>query len=291
MTAQLDAPGACDPDDAASPLLDARFRLEDQVGTVQDAAVWRASDERLRRAVTIHMLRPRSVTPELASAVRAAAGISDPRLARIFDVAYHDEHPYVVSEWAPGKNIEELLAAGPATPRLAGDIIADAAEALANAHSAGVAHLCLGPRSLRWGSSGVKISGLGIEAALHHAHAADPAAADTRALGQLLYALLTGYWPGSEHTSLPPAPRRRGRWCPPREIRAVPRSLSTITVGALPDGRRNIKIRESAELALALHRAVHSRPGTPRQGQRRGDAQTRSGRRLLRSGSAGTETC
>jgi serine/threonine protein kinase len=255
MTAQLFPPGAYGPDDAASPLLDARFRLEDQLGTDEDAAVWRASDERLRRTVTIHMLPPPSVTPELANAVRAAAGISDPRLARIFDVAYDDERPYLVSEWAPGNSIEELLAAGSLAPRLAGDIIADAAEALAIAHHAGVAHLCLGPQSLRWGGSGVKITGLGIEAALHHAQAADPAATDTRALGRMLYALLTGYWPGSERTSLPPAPRRRGRWCPPRKIRAVPRSLSTICVRALPDAGRNINITEPDELALALRRA------------------------------------
>lgn len=261
MTAQLPPPGPADPDDLAVPLLDARFRLEDRVGPDEDAAVWRANDERLHREVTVHMLAPRSVTPELASAVQAAAGISDPRLARIFDVTYDGEHPYVISEWAPGRNIEELLAAGCPAPRLAAGIIADAAEALAIAHRAGVAHLCLGPRSLRWGGSGVKITGLGIEAALRHAQAADPASADTRALGQMLYALLTGYWPGSERTSLPSAPYRRGRWCPPRKIRELPRGLSKITISALrPDEDGSIEIREPADLARALWKTVPSAP-------------------------------
>lgn len=288
MTAQPFSSVAGDPDDAKVPLLGARFRLEDQVGTDQDAAVWRASDERLHRAVTIYVLCPRSVTSELTSAVQAVAGISDPRVARIFDVAYGGERPYVVSEWVPGKNIEELLAVGCPDPFLATNIVADAAEALAIAHGTGVAHLCMGPRSLRWDrGSGVKISGLGIEAALRHAQAVDPAAADTCALGRMLYALLTGYWPGSEPTSLPPAPRRDGRWCPPRKIRPLPRGLSTITVSTLPDEKRHVEITEPAELARALRRTVQSRPIPParRLGGWRRDTQSPSKKHLVRDGS------
>lgn len=263
MTAQLLPPEAGDSSDAGL-LLDARFRLEDRVGTDEDAAVWRARDERLHRAVTVHVLQPRAVTPKLTSAVQSAAGISDPRLARIFDVAYGDEPSYVVSEWAPGRDIEELLAAGRPAPRLSAGIVADAADAIAVAHLAGVPHLCMGPRSLRWGGSGVKISGLGIEAALRHVGTADPAAADTQALGRMLYALLTGYWPGSEPTSLPRAPRHRGRWCPPRKIRALPRGLSTIAMSALRDEGWSSRIREPGELARALRGAVPA-PRTPAQ--------------------------
>lgn len=80
--------------------------------------------------------------------------------------------------------------------------------------------MCLEPGSLRWGTSGVKITGLGIQAALRQARADNPAAADTRALALMLYALLTGYWPGDEPTALPSAPRRRGQWYSPRQASA-----------------------------------------------------------------------
>ncbi len=46
-------------------------------------------------------------------------------------------------------------------------MIADAADALAVAHQAGLPHLRLTPRSMRWdNASGLKITGLGLDAAL-----------------------------------------------------------------------------------------------------------------------------
>ena len=70
--------------------------------------------------------------------------------------------------------------------------------------------------------------------ALSGATAADPATADTIALGWMLYALLTGYWPGDEPTALPAAPRHKGRVYTPRQVRAgVPGVLDEITGHAL----------------------------------------------------------
>ena len=93
-------------------------------------------------------------------------------------------------------------------------MIADAADALAVSHQAGVPHLRLTQRSLRWDhSSGLKITGLGLDAALCGPALADddPRVADTKALARMLYALLTGCWPGPDATALPPAPRHKGR--------------------------------------------------------------------------------
>ena len=61
--------------------------------------------------------------------------------------------------------------------------------------------------------SGLKITGLGLDAALCGA-TAEPAScdgrrADTMALARMLYALLTGYWPGDEAPGTPPRCRRR----------------------------------------------------------------------------------
>jgi hypothetical protein len=128
------------------------------------------------------------------------------------------------------------------SPALAAAMIADAADALAVAHQAGLPHLCLSPRSLRWHNrNGLKITGLGIDAALSGVRAPDPAAAsatDTMALGRMLYALLTGCWPGDEPTSLatalPAAPRHKGHVYTPRQVRAgVPGVLDAITCHAL----------------------------------------------------------
>jgi hypothetical protein len=173
--------------------------------------------------------------------------VNDPRLATVYDTDLAGQVPYIVSEWAPGTHLEDLVLSGLPRPALAAAMIADAAGALAVAHEAGRPHLRLGPRSLRWDTgSGLKITGLGIDAALFAADqraasadagedaSADAGAADTMALGRMLYALLTGFWPGHESTAMPAAPRNKGRVYTPRQVRAgVPGVLDAITCYAL----------------------------------------------------------
>ena len=223
-----------------------------------ELSLWKATDELLRRPVTIHLL-PRGVPVprHVVEAVQAAARVSDPRLATIYDTDFSVERPYIVSEWTRGTHLEDLVLSGLPSPALAAAMIADAADALAVAHRAGLPHLCLGARSLRWDtSSGLKITGLGIDAALSGTNAADPAAADTLALARMLYALLTGFWPGDEPTALPAAPKHKGRVYTPRQVRAgVPGVLDAITCHALqlqPPGAPR-PVLTPAGLAMALH--------------------------------------
>lgn len=226
------------PSGAAGPAtwLGGRFRLDEPISTGSGLAWWKATDGLLRRPVTVYLLpRGREVPRYVVEAVQAAARVSDPRLAAIYDTDYDLDCPYVVSEWAPGTHLEDLLLSGLPSPALAAAMIADAADALAVAHEAGRPHLCLSPRSLRWdNASGLKITGLGIDAALSGASADDPGAADAAALAQMLYALLTGFWPGEEATAIPPAPRHGGHVYSPRQVRAgVPGRLDEITRHAL----------------------------------------------------------
>ena len=238
--------------------LGGRFRLDERVTAPGQLPLWKATDELLRRPVTIHLL-PRGVPVprHVVEAVQAAARVSDPRLATIYDTDFSVERPYIVSEWARGTHLEDLVLSGLPSPALAAAMIADAADALAVAHRAGRPHLRLGARSLRWDTgSGLKITGLGIDAALSGTNAADPAAADTLALARMLYAMLTGCWPGDEPTALPAAPRHKGRVYTPRQVRAgVPGVLDAITCHALqlqPPGVPRPALTP-AGLAMALH--------------------------------------
>jgi hypothetical protein len=239
-----------------------RFRLDDRAGELSGASLWKGTDELLRRPVAVYLLPPSlPVAAGVAAAVRAAAGVSDPRLARVFDADFSAGCPYIVTEWAPGEHVDDLLIAGLLSPALAVAIIADAADALAVAHDAGLPHLCLVPRSLRWGAGGVKVTGLGIEAGLAGAGAGDPAAADTQALARILYALLTGYWPGQEATRLPPAPRHRGRLCEPRQVQAgIPGILSAITSRALQPEPGDTGLASPADLARELRLGARAWP-------------------------------
>jgi hypothetical protein len=266
------------PAEAAQPdmavLLDGRYRLDELVGRAGDTTVWRAADQLLCRPVTVHLLPTwRPVLPSLAEAVQACARVNDARLATVFDVDYHADRRYIVSEWVSDPNLEQLLSTGLPGPALAAAIVAEAAQALAVAHQAGRPHLRLSARCVHWGRSGLKITGLGIDAALSGTSLSEAApsgagpsaaAADTAALARVLYALLTGYWPGDERTALPLAPRHRTGLCEPRQVRPdVPPMLNAIVCRTLRGqaGWGTPTITTPAELAAALRATLPaSRP-------------------------------
>ena len=262
--------------------LGGRFRLEERISAasgpgsrvadsralaVRPVSLWKATDEVLGRPVTMYLL-PGPVPQQVVTAVQAAARVNDPRLATVYDTDFFGDLPYLVSEWTPGTHLEDLVLSGLPRPALAAAMMADAAAALAVAHEAGRPHLCLGPRSLSWDTgSGLKITGLGIDAALAGAdqQTTDAAEADTIALGRVLYALLTGFWPGPETTAVPAAPRHKGGVYTPRQVRAgVPGVLDAITCHVLrlrPAGAAARAGLTPAGLAAAL-RSVQ-RPSSP----------------------------
>jgi len=215
----------------------------------------------LRRPVVVWIFPPgleRAGT--VAAAAQAASGLDDPRLARVFDADAQGEFPYVVTEWPTGWHLGKLLTAGPGDPVRAAAVLAEAADALAMAHAAGLSHLCLRPCSLWWDPGGcVKVSGVGIAAAAAGMGSAEPALADTRGLGKVLYAALTGYWPGAERTRLPAAPSRGGDVYKPSQVRpGVPREFDAVACRALPLASRDVvpPILDPAQLAGELAQAV-----------------------------------
>jgi hypothetical protein len=245
--------------------LGGRYRLEDRIAAADGWAAWKAIDEILARAVTVFTFAPGfpRIT-EVVTAARAASRLTDARLTQVFDVEDDWDRAYIVMEWAAGEPLDDLLSAGPLDPPRAAQIVAEAAAALSAAHAAGLAHLCLVPGSLRWTSGGgVKIVGVGMDAALTGITSDDPALADTQGLGRLLYAALTGHWPGIDSAVLPPAPVADGLPRSPRQVRAgVPAVLDDITCRALfqQDRRGSVPLTTPGQLAGALSAAI---PPTP----------------------------
>ncbi len=248
--------------------LGGRYRLEDRIAAASGWSAWKAIDETLARAVTVFTFAtgyPR--VREVVTAARAASRLTDSRLAQVFDVEDNWDNAYIVMEWATGDTVDDLLSAGPIEPARGARIVAEAAAALSVAHAAGLAHLCLTPASLRWTQGGgVKVIGLGIDAALAGVTAEDPALTDTRGLGKVLYAALTGHWPGPDYPTLPPAPVADGHPRSPRQVRAgVPASLDDITCQVL-----QLRGRDSAaamtnpgQLATALTAVIPPAPLPP----------------------------
>jgi hypothetical protein len=219
-----------------------RYRLVDQVTAGNGWTMWKAIDETLARPVAVLTFAPGFPrVSQVVTAARAASRLTDPRMAQVFDVEDGGGLAYIVFEWVAGDTLTGLLTDGPLEPGRACSLVSEAARALAGAHAVGQAHLRLTPEALCWTrSSGIKITGLGIDAALAGdgltgpaAH--DPAIADTIALAGLLYAALTGYWPGEEPTRLPAAPvSDDGAVCTPRQVSAdVSSAIDSVIVRAL----------------------------------------------------------
>ena len=241
--------------------LGGRYRLEDRVSDASGWSAWKAIDETLARPVAVLTFAPGFPRiSEVLTAARAASRLTDARLAQVFDVEDDWDQAYVVMEWVAGDSLDDLLADGPLDPARGAEIVAEAAEALAAAHTSGVPHLCLTPQSLRWTpGGGVKVLGTGIDAALSDTSADDPALADTRGLAMLLYAALTRYWPGPGMGTLPPAPLADGRPCSPRQVCAgVPASIDEVTTQALfqRDRRRGPPLTTPALFADALAEVI-----------------------------------
>jgi hypothetical protein len=265
-----------------------RYRLVDQVSSGTGWTYWKATDETLARSVTVLTFAtgfPR--VTETVTAARAASRLGDPRFAQVFDVEDGEELAYVVLEWVAVESLlDMLLSEGPLDPPRAAAMMVEAARAIAAAHEIGLAHLRLDPACVHWTvGGGVKIAGLGIDAALagpaltaSEDGADDPELTDTQDLARLLYAALTGYWPGQPGSAesapgpspqatrpalLPPAPENGSGLCTPRQVSAgVPASVDEVTCRALfqQPSRHGPALSTAATFAEALASAAPPMP-------------------------------
>lgn len=230
-------------------LLAGRYRLEERVRTGPDGSLWRAVDETLDRPVSVRVVRPgHRYTEDVVDAARRAALVEDPRLARVLDVGDSAGSAYIVAEHLVGRTLEELLVSGPLPAETARRLVGEAAEALDRASARGLHHLRLGPAGIVVAADGmVKVLGTAVEAALAGVeHDEDPLGADradTVGLVRILYAALTGRWPGPPEGPLGPAPVVTGRIVPPADlVPGVPNDLDTlctVSLGPHDDGPRS----------------------------------------------------
>ncbi|WBB57913.1 protein kinase family protein [Streptomyces sp. WMMC500] len=218
-----------------------RYRLEECVTRLDGFSSWRAVDEKLRRAVGVHVLAAgHDRADAVLDAARSAALIGDPRFVQVLDAVEEDDVVYVVHEWLPdATELSTLLAGGaPMEPHEAYELVTQVSQALAAAHRKDLAHLRLTPSAvLRTGSGQWRIRGLSVHAALHGAEADDPGRTDTEAVGALLYAALTGRWPyEGDAYGLAGLPKHVGLIAPDQVRAGVHRGLSELAMRALAAG-------------------------------------------------------
>lgn len=249
-----------------------RYRLEECVTRLDGFSSWRAVDEKLRRAVGVHLLpadhpRARSVL----AAARSSALLGDPRFAQVLDAVEENDLVYVVHEWLPdATELTALLAAGPMEPHDAYQLVDQISQAMAAAHREGLAHLRLTPGAVLRSSTGqYRIRGLAVNAALRGITADGPQRTDTEAIGALLYAALTQRWPyENDAYGLSGLPKGVGLIAPDQVRAGVHRGLSELAMRALVNDGATASRQEPPcttpdELAKAVAAMPRIRPPEP----------------------------
>ncbi|MEU9381196.1 protein kinase family protein [Streptomyces sp. NPDC048279] len=249
-----------------------RYRLEECVTRLDGFSSWRAVDEKLRRAVGVHILPADHVrTRAVLAAARSAALLGDPRFVQVLDAVEENDLVYVVHEWLPdATELTALLAAGPLEPHDAYQMVSQIASAMAAAHREGLAHLRLNPNAVLRTSTGQwRIRGLAVNAALRGISSDTPQRTDTEAIGALLYAALTQRWPyQSDAYGLPGLPKDVGLIAPDQVRAGVHRGLSELAMRALVNDGATASRHESActtpeELVKAIGEMPRIRPPEP----------------------------
>ena len=126
-----------------------------------------AYDARLKRHVALKSLLPKEGSSDTRADIireaRAAAGLSHPGIAAIFDILEEADRTFIVMEYVEGQTLAARLAQGLPRWREAVDIGGQLCDALEAAHQNGVMHRDLKPANFILGNSGrVKILDFGL---------------------------------------------------------------------------------------------------------------------------------
>jgi serine/threonine-protein kinase len=131
-----------------------RYRLLDEIAVGGTARVYRAWDEQLGREVAVKLLHSHLLADErsrrrLEAEARAAAWLSHPGIAAVYDVDVDPEAPALVMELVKGESLAARLARrGPMPAGEVARIGAELADALYLAHRNGIVHRDVKPGNI-----------------------------------------------------------------------------------------------------------------------------------------------
>ena len=146
------------------------YNLLERVGAGGLGTAFRARDTVAGRTVLVKNAAERVGPDPLARArflkdARAAATVSHPNLATLFEVGDSKDQLFLVFEFVLGKTLDQVQAGRPLDVRQSIDLGVQLAEALGAAHSQGVLHLDIRPANIKVSLRGhAKLMDIGLSA-------------------------------------------------------------------------------------------------------------------------------
>jgi serine/threonine-protein kinase len=263
-------------------ILNARYRLLEQIGEGGMATVYRALDTRLGRTVAVKVLHPEYARDQpflqrfQQEAEFAASLGAHPNIVAIYDIGSEGGIPYIVMELIEGESLKEMISErAPFTVIEAFGIGRQVALALDFAHKRGLVHRDIKPQNIVVTADGTaKVTDFGIAQSVSasqltrtgmvigtvHYFSPEQAqgrqalpASDIYSLGVILYEMLTAHLPFDADNSIgvamkhvheePPSPLTYNSTLPSAAVATVMRALAKDP---------ELRYRDAAEFASAL---------------------------------------
>src|SRR5262245_22913425 len=126
------------------------YRILDRIGEGGMGEVYRARDTRLGRTVAIKVLAAAVAgdgerRERFLQEARATAALSHPNISALYEIGDENGQLYLVFEFVPGESLAVAIAGRPLNPRRALDLSIQMADAIADAHAAGIVHRDIKP--------------------------------------------------------------------------------------------------------------------------------------------------
>lgn len=171
-----------------------KYRLLKHLGTGGMSSVYLGEHTLMNRKVAIKVLPRRRVHDASYLArfhleAEAAARLDHPNIVRAFDVDNEDDTHYIVMEFVPGSDLQQVVRERGALPfEAAADYIAQAADGLQHAHDKGIVHRDIKPANLLLDDRGlVKILDMGLARLKREEESSIPITPEDNVLGTADY--------------------------------------------------------------------------------------------------------